>query len=543
MFLGSLLLLNLIQAFATPLIYDETYYWYYAKDLAWGYFDHPPMVALLVKAGGLLFRGELGVRLIGCLLSTATVALLWTLIDSKKKEKYIPHFFLMSLAMVLFHAYGFFTLPDTPLLFFVALFLVVYRRFLQNGDWVTALLLGLCMAGLMYSKYHAVLVIIFVVLSNPRLVLNRKAWLAVGVALLAYAPHLIWLVDHDFISVKYHLFERPNDPYSFTEYTLGYVLNVIVNFGLLFPWFFWALWKTKPKTPFERALLFLTYGVILFFFMSSFHRRAQAQWVIVICVPMLVLSFQYFLRTQKGWKWIYRLGVLSLVLLLYARVWLVYQPLLPFISYETHGPKEWVKTLKDIVGDTPVVFENSYRRASMYSFYSGSPAFSYNNIFYRQNQYSIDNSEDVMQDHRVAYVTPFASSGDFSYTPFRSNVYYGTYIDKFESYRKLRCLLSEHPITLEGKKVLKVYNPYGDTIPLQKLRFSVAYLDRYKDIVERKELAVKAQADLLLLPKDTTYLNFEFPQPEKELPHFLKFSISENGLQPGINSSSLPVKP
>ena len=129
-FLGAFLLLNLLQAYFTPLIYDETYYWYYAQNMAWGYFDHPPMVALLVKIGSLLFKGELGVRLMGCLLSAVTLGILWSLIDYKEKNKHIPLFFLLVFSMVLFNAYGFLTLPDTPLLFFAALFLWLYKRFL-----------------------------------------------------------------------------------------------------------------------------------------------------------------------------------------------------------------------------------------------------------------------------------------------------------------------------------------------------------------------------------------------------------------------------
>ena len=43
--LAVLFVLNLVQASITELIYDEAYYWYYAQNLSWGYFDHPSMVA------------------------------------------------------------------------------------------------------------------------------------------------------------------------------------------------------------------------------------------------------------------------------------------------------------------------------------------------------------------------------------------------------------------------------------------------------------------------------------------------------------------
>lgn len=544
-FLGIFLVLNLLQAYFTPLIYDETYYWYYAQHLDWGYFDHPPMVALMAKVGGLFIGGELGVRLMGCLMGAGTIITLWLLIDNGKKYSYVSHFFLLAFGMVLFNAYGFLTLPDTSLLFFTGLFLLRYRKFLKKNTFLNALLLGLCMAALLYSKYHAVLVILFVLLSNLKLMRNGYAWLAVIFALLAYTPHFLWLFEHDFVSVKYHLFERPNQPYSFDEFTLGYILNLAVNFGLLFPWFYHALFKAKTKDPFKKALVFVSYGIILFFFISSFHRRAQAQWVIAICIPMMVLAFNYLLENEKARKWMWRLSLASALLILYARAWLIFQPLIPFMYYETHGPKEWVKTLHGIVGDTPVVFENSYRRAPMYSFYTGQTTFSLNNIFYRQNQYSIDSSESKVQHQRIAYVTPFANSGDFSYTPLRSNEYFGWYINDFESFRKLRCIVDQEPIDLtdDGQK-LKIHNPYPKDIALDSIRLKVAYLDNYKDIIEVRSVKMKPMATTsnFLKAKDTSTFKISCPRPKGKYPKYIKFSIAENGLRPGINSPSIKVK-
>ena len=57
--LAAILIINLLQGYFTELIFDEAYYWYYAQQMAWGYFDHPPMVAFIVKISSLFFNGEL----------------------------------------------------------------------------------------------------------------------------------------------------------------------------------------------------------------------------------------------------------------------------------------------------------------------------------------------------------------------------------------------------------------------------------------------------------------------------------------------------
>ena len=397
-FLTAIFILNLIQSNFTQLIFDEAYYWYYSQNLAWGYFDHPPMVALLIKISSYFFNGELGVRFMSCVLSTVNIVLLWLMIDSPKKNDYIKHFFVLVFSMTLLNAYGFFTLPDTPLLFFTSCFLLTYKHFIKNPTIGLSVVLGIFMAALMYSKYHAVLVIFFVLLSNLKLVTNKYAWLAVMVALCCYAPHFYWLYDNDLVSIKYHLYERPNGAYNFEKYTVGFFVNLVAIFGLTFPFIYKALFKTKGNDLFNKALLYLTYGVILFFFVSSFNRRVQTQWIIIICIPLVVIAFNYMLQNKQALTWIFRLGIVNTILIIYLRMGLAYQPLLFNFYYESHGNIAWAQAIKDEVGSIPVVFENSYRNAPMYSFYTnGTPTFSLNNYMYRKNQYSIDDSEEKVR--------------------------------------------------------------------------------------------------------------------------------------------------
>ncbi len=539
--LASLFILNLVQSSFTELIYDEAYYWYYAQNMDWGYFDHPPMVAFLIKMGSLLFDGELGVRFMSCLLSVGTYVVLWLTIDHPKKNDYVPAFFLLLFSITLMNAYGFLTLPDTPLLFFTALFLWLYKCFLEKPSYGLAIAIGVVMAALMYSKYHAVLVIVFVLLSNLKLLRNPKAWIAVGVALSCYIPHFIWLFEQNFVSIKYHISERPNQAYSFSKFTLGYLVNLVAIFGLLFFWTYKALIKTKTINLFIKALKYLSYGVILFFFVSSFNRRVQTQWVIIISIPMAILTFNYILENVNSRKWVYRMGLVSLVILLYARLWLVHKPLLP-ILFETHGNREWVNDLKQKSQGVPIVFENSYRRAPMYEFYSGNPSYTLNNHMYRKNQYSIDESEERVRNKRILYVTHYTDKGDIQYLhPNKKTIIYGTFKDDFESFRKLECIVDT--TSTDNQYSLKVYNPYDFEIPVSKLSFSAAFSNAYKQVKDLKPMEVeKVQKDKdVILPKDTLDFRFQLPKSSMESPGHFRVGISENGLLPGLNGKPIKI--
>ncbi|PWL40223.1 4-amino-4-deoxy-L-arabinose transferase [Flagellimonas aquimarina] len=537
--LAVLFVLNLIQSYFTELIYDEAYYWYYAQNLDWGYFDHPPMVAFLIKLSSFLFDGELGVRFMSCVLSVGTYLILWELIDNPKKKEYVSHFFLLLFSMTLMNAYGFLTLPDTPLLFFTALFLLLYKWFLNKPSIWVSVFMGMVMAALMYSKYHAVLVILFVFLSNLKLIKDKHAWLAVAVALVCYGPHFLWLYQNDFVSIKYHLYERPNQAYSFTKFTLGYFVNLVAIFGLLFYWVYLSLIKARSINKFTKALLYLTYGVIIFFFISSFNRRVQTQWIIIISIPMAVLAFNHLIENAKSRKWMYGIGIVSMVILLYARVWLVHADLLPLL-FETHGNKQWVSELNSKAGDVPIVFENSYRSAPMYEFYSGNPAFSLNNHMYRKNQYSIDDSEERVRNERILYVSKYRTSGDITYSYPDGTLFYGVFMNDFQSYRKLQCIVEEpHE---KSPYVLKVYNAYEFDIPLENLKYTVAYSNKYKQVKELAPLQVNGlkNNETVLKSKDTVFFHFELPKTKMENPGYFRVGIAENDLLPGLNGK--PIK-
>lgn len=63
--------IKLLIACNTTLGNDEVYYWTYAQDLQWNYFDHPPFVAWLIRLTTLnsAIHLEVAVRL-GAILSS-----------------------------------------------------------------------------------------------------------------------------------------------------------------------------------------------------------------------------------------------------------------------------------------------------------------------------------------------------------------------------------------------------------------------------------------------------------------------------------------
>ena len=252
-FYGMWLLLGLIQSGLTELQDDEAYYWVYSRYLDWGYFDHPPMIALLIKMGYAIFPNELGVRLFPLLLNILSLIIIEKLID--KKNPFL--FYGIALSIAVIQLMGFIAVPDTPLIFFTALFFWCYKKFITNSSLLHTLLLGIAVAFLFYSKYHAVLIVLFTLLSNIRLFTKYQTYLAGLLALLLFAPHLWWQYQHDWVSFRFHLLENNAHAYkpSFTtEYILGQLLLPGPLAGLvLLP----AAFLYKPKSKLKKH-----YGIL-----------------------------------------------------------------------------------------------------------------------------------------------------------------------------------------------------------------------------------------------------------------------------------------
>ncbi len=197
-------LLSVIQAASTELFDDEAYYWVYSRFIDWGYFDHPPMIAALVKAGYAIFHNELGVRLFVLILNTATIFFVQQL-TFKKDDRL---FYAVAASIAVAQVGGIIAVPIFPccfLWFFSSGFINAFFNIIMLATlfcWAYAW--PVCYT----VKYHGVLVMGLVFLSNLKLLTNKYTYVAALVCLVLFAPHLYWQYQHNFPSIQYHLFER-----------------------------------------------------------------------------------------------------------------------------------------------------------------------------------------------------------------------------------------------------------------------------------------------------------------------------------------------
>lgn len=381
------ILLNFLQAVYTEIHSDEAYYLLYGENPAWGYFDHPPMVGLLIYASKLFFSGNLSVRFLTIPLQLFTLLLIWKLVDEKLADtRKIVLFAVISSSTIMFQAYGFITTPDAPFLFFTALFLVAYQKFLRSESWANVGLLAISMSGMIYSKYHAALVIGLIALSNLRLLTRYKFWLAGFFTVALLTPHIYWQISMDFPSVKYHLSDRSS---SFKwKYFLEYIPNQLAVFNpFVFAAAAYVLIKYRAKEVFYRGLYFLAIGFILFFWVMSFRGHVEPHWTVVCTIPMIALIYRYSLQDRKLMKYVKCCIFPSIALVYLARVLLVADVLPQHLDF--YGKKKRYKAIETVAGELPVIFTGSFQNPSNYHFFTGKEATVLSAVNTRKTQFDI----------------------------------------------------------------------------------------------------------------------------------------------------------
>jgi len=391
--LGIWLVVNLIQSIFTGLHSDESYYWMYSENLAWGFFDHPPMAAFLIFLGHTLLPGEIGVRILLVLLSTATLALI--LNELKEKTDYLfVAVFVFSFPLIHTHIAGFLAIPDIPLLFFTLLFLIAYKKFLVNSNFKIALLLGIITALMIYSKYHAFLVIGLTILSNLKLLRNKYFWLAVVVALVLLIPHILWQISNEFPTFKYHLVERAK-PFRL-KYVFPNLINQLLMAGpLTGVLIFWKLSKVKIRDKFQRAMIFNILGFYILFFLMSFKNRIEAHWSAAIMPMLMLLTYPLIANDARFKLWFKRLAVPIVFLTILYRIYLALD-IIPNAGYTKitfYHREEHALEIKEHANGMKVGFFNNYAAISNYIFYTGDSAVHLSTPTYRFNQYDLWNDE------------------------------------------------------------------------------------------------------------------------------------------------------
>ncbi len=516
---GIFIFLNLIQSIFTRISEDEAYYWLWSQNLDWGYFDHPPMVAWWISVGYNLFQNEFGVRLLTVLFNGFSAFLLWKILRPENAKQF-QLFGIIFGSVLVFQVFGFLTTPDAPLLFFTILYLFSLQNFLKKNSIFYTTLLAISFSGLMYSKYHGILVILFTLLPILKIWWkNPKIYIAVLGSLILYIPHILWLFEHDFVPIRYHFLERSSDE-TFELRKLTNYLGIYF-FGcapFLSYFIIQSIYKFKSKNPFRRSVWWLSVLPGIFFFISIFKDNVQPQWLLICFIAMALLLYWNFvtlvdqhnakLKTHNSnFKWLLRLGFAGIILVFILRILLMIPSISPFYKNLHFG-----RISGKLVSEN-AVFEK-YQEASVYKFYNPERKVAiHRTLGNRKSQFNLWNWEEDFYGKKVSYISPWVKS-ESSFKGYKNRDYYVKEIPDYLNYELIE-IETEKEISARLDQIIdlkiKLKNDHDHPVRIgknSKLKLNISY---YKDLQYEIVYSYGIETeDFELLPNEEKELSISF---------------------------------
>jgi hypothetical protein len=286
----ALVVLRLGAAAVTPLTFDEAYYWTWSKHLAGGYYDHPPMVAVVIRLGTMLAGDtELGVRLVSILLA---LPMSWAVYRSAEilfGGRRVAATAAILLNVTLMAAVGtMIVTPDAPLLVAASFVLFFLAKVLETGQGAWWLAVGVAVGAALVSKYTAmffgpaILIWLAAVPKLRRWFASPWPYLGGLVAFAIFAPVILWNADHHWVSFIKQLGRARIE--DFRPAFIGELIPTQIAFATPLVWMLgsmglYALFRRNSGALAARVLVSATFWtIVLYFVWHSLHARVEANW-------------------------------------------------------------------------------------------------------------------------------------------------------------------------------------------------------------------------------------------------------------------------
>ena len=298
----ALVALRLVAAAWTPLTFDEAYYWMWSKHLAGGYYDHPPAVAFVIRAGTMIAGDtELGVRLVSILLALPMSFAVYRAAAILFGGKRVAATAAILLNVTLMAAVGtLIVTPDAPLLVASSFVLFFLAKVLETGRGAWWLAVGAAVGAALLSKYTAlffgpaILIWLVAVPKLRRWLISPWPYLGGLVALAIFAPVILWNADHHWVSfLKQFGRARIED---FRPAFIAELIPTQIAFATPLVFILGAMglhalvWRNAGAFAARALINSMFWTIVVYFIWHSLHARVEANWFAPVYPAMVIAA-------------------------------------------------------------------------------------------------------------------------------------------------------------------------------------------------------------------------------------------------------------
>jgi hypothetical protein len=300
------------------LYFDESQYWSWAQQPAFGYYSKPPLIAWIIAvAERVCGSGEACIRSPSPIFYFGTTLLFYAL-TSTLYDRRTAFWAALTFAFTTSVAFSARIIStDVPLLFFWALALLAYVKLLQGADFRWAIVLGLALGLGLLAKYMMGCFLLGVAIAaffdrEARDFLKTPAfWTALVIAAVLIAPNLLWNADNGFVTFR-HTGDNIRGSGAIFSLHNGFELlaSQFVVFGPIIFGFLIAIIFRAGKFALvreDRLMLAFSLPVLAIVTALSFITRAHANWAGTAVVSSIIVVTAVLVRLE-AWRWL-KLGL------------------------------------------------------------------------------------------------------------------------------------------------------------------------------------------------------------------------------------------
>lgn len=316
-FLVAVFVIRLVLGGVTGLGDDEAYYWDWSRTMQLSYFDHPGMIAWLIKASTAVFGSTaFAVRLPSILCNSLATLFLFMLALEMFNMRVALIAALLHTLVPIYALGGMMAVPDAPMgLAWAFLAWIGWRVALRAsggtffgaedrvsyGTWI---LIGLAIGLGFLSKYTTVLVALSLLLyflfdsRLRKLFVSPGFGIAFGIVVVSMFPILIWNAKNGWPSFAYHLSERQHGGggASLTRWAQFWVSQLGFYSPTLFLLNGFALFVAliRSREPQWRYLFWLSFPTLLLFTTQALFAEFKPHWTAPGHFMLLIASAKLF---------------------------------------------------------------------------------------------------------------------------------------------------------------------------------------------------------------------------------------------------------
>jgi 4-amino-4-deoxy-L-arabinose transferase-like glycosyltransferase len=262
----------------------------WSKHLAFGYYDHPPMVALVIRLGTMIAGDtEFGVRVASILLALPMSFAVYRSAEILFGGARIAATAAILLNVTLMAAVGtLIVTPDAPLLVASSFVLLFCAKVLETGQGAWWLAVGLAVGTAMLSKYTAlffgpaILIWLASVAKMRRWFVSPWPYLGGLVAAAVFTPVILWNAEHQWVSLIKQIGRakiedfRPSFIAELIPTQVAFATPLVFILGAMG---LYALMTRRSGASPSRALInAMLWTIVAYFGWHSLHARVEANW-------------------------------------------------------------------------------------------------------------------------------------------------------------------------------------------------------------------------------------------------------------------------